>query len=264
MNASRRWRDLARALRRAVLGPGTADLLSRTYRVAYGGRGMAGDVDLAPCADLATGRQTIFDVGANVGAWTLALQERAAERSRTVAFEASEAACRLLAETLRLNGLEHRVEIVNAAVSDRSGSVAILRGSGAEGDASIVERFRTGGPRLARATLSLDDFAAERRLAPELIKIDVEGAETLVLDGARRILEVDRPDVVVEAHGWPGVSLRENVAAIEELAAATRYRVFDLVDGGPVVDAVLRSAPRRHLLLAPSERGWPNVLGGRA
>lgn len=50
--------------------------------------------------------------------------------------------------------------------------------------------------------VTLDAFAEERRIVPDLVKIDVEGSEIAVLEGARRLLERARPLVIFES--WPG------------------------------------------------------------
>jgi hypothetical protein len=49
-------------------------------------------------------------------------------------------------------------------------------------------------------SVTLDAFCRERRIAPDVIKIDVEGAELRVLRGARAILTTHRPRVLCEVH----------------------------------------------------------------
>ena len=49
-------------------------------------------------------------------------------------------------------------------------------------------------------TIDLDTFTEKHSFNPQLIKIDVEGAEFLVLEGARRCIERHRPTLVIEIH----------------------------------------------------------------
>lgn len=84
-------------------------------------------------------------------------------------------------------------------------------------------RGRSGrGLKSARMLLtSIDHFSAERGIRPDLIKMDVEGYEGKVLDGARRTLEHDRPMVLIELH-------RDVKQRFGETRAAVVGRMFDL------------------------------------
>jgi hypothetical protein len=71
---------------------------------------------------------------------------------------------------------------------------------------SVVPRVRarwrdTAVQALDVAQVTLDDVAAERRLVPDLVKVDTEGAELGVLRGAARLLRTAAPTLVFES--WP-------------------------------------------------------------
>ncbi len=68
-------------------------------------------------------------------------------------------------------------------------------------DVKLVKAYVTSTVDPAQGTDTLDRLAYEDLWLPDLMKIDVEGAELGVLDGARRILAEHAPDVVVETHG---------------------------------------------------------------
>lgn len=70
---------------------------------------------------------------------------------------------------------------------------------------------------------SLDQFIAERGLVPDLVKIDTEGGELSVLEGARRLLETATPRVVFES--WPADRDRPPMFA---LLAAAGYAIQPL------------------------------------
>jgi len=75
-------------------------------------------------------------------------------------------------------------------------------------------------------TITLDTFCSERSLRPDLVKIDVEGAELLVLRGAAKLLSHSRPIVVLAIHPYwlpAGQSTRE----IFELLSGYGYTMYD-------------------------------------
>jgi FkbM family methyltransferase len=75
-------------------------------------------------------------------------------------------------------------------------------------------------------TITLDTFCSERSLRPNLVKIDVEGAELLVLRGAAKLLSESRPIVVLAIHPYwlpAGQSTRQ----IFELLSGCGYSMYD-------------------------------------
>src|SRR5262249_5362669 len=100
-----------------------------------------------------------------------------------------------LTRHVELNGLKN-VTVEPSAVSDVSGTVQFARGSNRS----------TGGLKsdgnLKVNSIAVDEFVFGRaNSAPQVIKIDVEGAEFLVLQGARRVLSEHRPVLYLATHG---------------------------------------------------------------
>ena len=88
------------------------------------------------------------------------------------------------------------VQVENKAVAERMGRASIGR---RDDDPLTSESALMEEGSLTVDTVNLDDyFAPEQRVS--FVKIDVEGAEALVLRGMRRILETDRPAIVMEVH----------------------------------------------------------------
>jgi len=136
----------------------------------------------------------LFDVGAHVGYYSLLSSRLVGEKGRVVAFEAMPRNARFLRHHLEANRCAN-VEVIEGAASDRAGTAWFGKGTG------------TGTGRLSDAgelevrTMTLDDVAAERALLPDFLKIDVEGAEERVLDGAARILHEKKPVLFLSTHG---------------------------------------------------------------
>lgn len=139
--------------------------------------------------------QTVLDIGANVGFYTLLAAELVGNSGRVVSFEPLPRNQHYLREHVRLNGLTN-VTLIEAAVADREG-----RASFASADAPEMGRLSDEG-QLEVEVVSLDGaIAAGRVPVPDLMKIDVEGAEARVLEGARNLLATRRPTILLATHG---------------------------------------------------------------
>ena len=150
---------------------------------------------------------TVWDVGANIGWFALLAARRVGPMGHVVAFEPLPANAELIAHNALRNGLA--VEVVEAAVSDRPGTAPF------DAHSSLSGRLASNGA-LTVATGTLDGWL-ERFGTPALIKLDIEGAETDALRGARRLLAHERPVIVCECHGTNG--------EVSEMLRAAGYRL---------------------------------------
>jgi FkbM family methyltransferase len=150
---------------------------------------------------------TFFDVGAHYGWMSLAACHCVGAKGKVVAFEASPP----LVECLQYNKKANRfrqLEIVTkaAAASDDQVVPFYVANQGDSFLNSLVNHPMgpTAVPqqkgRIEVQTVTLDEFSKTRKLRPDLIKIDVEGAELMVLRGCGRILAEFRPRFIVAVH----------------------------------------------------------------
>lgn len=141
-----------------------------------------------------------LDVGANVGSYTLLFAIWAGPAGRVFAFEPAPEAREGLRRHVALNGLTGRVEIIAAAASSTAG-FARFCADGASGANAIAPDGAAPAPTAIDVdTTSIDAFCNRRQLAPDVIKIDVEGAELDVLKGARGVLARPGVQAFVEFH----------------------------------------------------------------
>lgn len=172
-----------------------------------------------------------LDVGASVGSYALLFGQWVRPHGRVYAFEPAPAVRDALERHIALNGLGDVVVPVAHAVSDRAGRApfvtpglhGISRLAGAADAASTVVD-----------TITIDEFCARARARPDLIKIDVEGAELAALRGARETIRACRGALAlfVELHPSLWVSAGVTREAIEAELAALRLRLEPPASGG--------------------------------
>jgi FkbM family methyltransferase len=136
---------------------------------------------------------TVVDVGANLGYYALLAASLVGPGGRVVALEPNSENCRLLLSSLRLGGL-HNVEVLPVAAGEGTGWAYYSTHVGSNGGL-IDDSDLLAHPGVVVPTFRLDDLV-EMRVG--LLKMDVEGAEGRVVQGATRIIERDRPIVTTE------------------------------------------------------------------
>jgi FkbM family methyltransferase len=138
---------------------------------------------------------TVIDVGANIGAHTIALSKRVGPEGFVYAFEPQRVVFQLLCANVALNGLTN-VECVHAVCGPTPGEELLpdVRYDVRANFGSFGQAYFGSGRRVRRVTL--DDYAEAARIA--LVKIDVEGMESAVIAGAGNLIGRHRPLLYVE------------------------------------------------------------------
>ena len=170
---------------RWVIGSGTHGCWLGSYE--------AGKIRLFAAA-VQSGR-VVYDIGANVGIYTLAASRLVGPRGQVIAFEPLPRNVRLLERHVRLNLCEN-VRIIPEALCHQNGLARFDEAS----DASQGHLASRGA--LEVKTARLDDVVLdEKLLLPDIMKVDVEGAEADVLLGAERAISGARPEIFLATHG---------------------------------------------------------------
>ena len=141
----------------------------------------------------------VAEVGASIGLYALAFAGRVGASGHVTAFEPDPESASALEANVGINGLQDRITVIRAAVGRRSGQVRFRAARGLE---SRVEMGQAAGA-ITVPMVTLDEALAGRRI--DVIKVDVEGFEQWVIEGARTILtdERRRPRaILVEVHPY--------------------------------------------------------------
>jgi len=175
-----------------------------------------------------------IDVGANIGLFTVLMAKQLSSGRRVLAIEPTSGASTLLRKNLLVNDVSSSVELYQGAAGNENMKVDICIPQGREEYASIgrelVHESIAGYPIVKEQVKcnTLDYLVAKHDLVPGLIKIDVEGAEYFVLDGAKETLKRFRPVVIFESSQALMKNFPYTFSDIEELFITNHYSVYSL------------------------------------
>lgn len=145
-----------------------------------------------------------YDVGANIGYISLILARSVGSGGQVHAFEALPTNLDRLRQNLEINSIGDRVKVNALAVTGKTGLVNFLIGpSGATGKVSgSAGRDEIHQGSIQVMGIALDDYVfTDGNPIPQVVKMDIEGGETLALVGMARLLGEFRPLTFLELHG---------------------------------------------------------------
>lgn len=190
-----------------------------------------------------------YDLGANTGIHTLLFSKLVGKVGKVIAFEPHPRNCVHLHNLLELNNVSN-VEVVEAAVSDTNSEVVFFEGKHKKQGSLVGIGCETGDIIRVNAR-TIDNLVAEGLPAPDFLKIDIEGAESRALEGARQTLSSHRPTMVIELH-TPAEDIEVGKILLD--LGYVAYRVFRNEDDR-----------RRHRgsssRIDHLDRGWPHPDG---
>jgi FkbM family methyltransferase len=172
-----------------------------------------------------------FDIGANVGVFTLVSSRLVGAAGHVYSFEPSSRERSTLQSNLAINGCRN-VSVIAAAVSDRSGDGSLRIAAGQfRGQNTLASSFGFPGVQLAGVEsvplVSLDELWQERRLRrPDVVKIDAEGHELRVLRGALGLMRDAMPVVVFEINDTLLQASGASRDAVEAVFRGLGYSLF--------------------------------------
>jgi FkbM family methyltransferase len=142
------------------------------------------------------GNFVFYDIGANTG-WYTMVALSSSQKSIVYSFEPVKEHVDCLTETIHLNQEQSRSSIYPIALSDKNGtSKILLAGTGSSLESDFLE-VNNGTQEVSLHTL--DSYSKNNNLKnPDFIKIDVEGHEYKVLQGAKNLLSESKPVLFVE------------------------------------------------------------------
>jgi len=159
-----------------------------------GGAGGEGQVAAQVLAFLKRG-DVVFDIGANVGLYTVLLSKTVGDTGRVFAFEPEPRTCEHLQENLKLNEARN-VKWYRKAIGEQTGHASLFTGS-VIGGGSLVQQQGGGHAEQVVEVVQGDELVATEKLpTPRAVKIDVEGYEHSVIEGLRHTLSMPACEMI--------------------------------------------------------------------
>jgi len=205
------------------------------------------------------GDDVFWDIGANVGYFTLVAATALRNRGQIVAFEPGKNAYARLVSNLALNPYRN-IQAFPVAVTDREGEAVLhLLGDIADSSASLYQAGQAQAGQEVCRTVSLDHFLDSEGLRPpDLVKLDAEGAELAVLQGAQGIIAHTPPLFLIEMEEKNLRAAGASKAVVAQFLTGCGYRAAHLRKGRWYATADLAGVKGRNIFwfnpLVPAHR----------
>jgi FkbM family methyltransferase len=195
----------------------------------------------------------VYDVGSHTGLFSMLACRSNPSLNNVVAFEPTSRAHSRIMENLIVNALVDKVKVEQKAISDGEGTLSLMHyedayqiGTGA----SLLgtEKSMPVTRNEICHTISLDGYVRESGLVPDLMKVDVEGAEILALRGAQELISQGRTTILIEV-------LPSTVADVAALLPCYTLMIVDDEQNGLVPYQRELVSSYTNLLAVPPARG---------
>lgn len=241
----------------------TGYILDKQFKIIKGSIRTRPDNDDAWLFALSKNSSHIFDIGSNIGqAALMMLYHDSVEKVYLV--DPNPKALSMAAENVIQNNLSMRTEFICAFMSEKS-NVSVdfyTQDSGAAGSfyKGFAKTAAKSDSHYQVNTLTLDYLSDYYKITPDLIKIDVEGAEREVLKGAKGVASKLKTVFFVEIHSGPELTITENTQGILNWCDDNKYTAWYLKNKTKLQLESIKTRGRFHVLLLPEGQSLPKSI----
>ena len=167
----------------------------------------------------------VFDIGSNIGYFTLEFARLVGESGRIYSFEPHPEIFEVLKRNVKRNRYKN-ITLINAACGEHNGSQNLYFSTENEGNHKIIESKNSNGS-VEVQIRTLTEFVKENR--PRLIKMDIEGAELLALKGiSEELIFNNNIDFIIEYHPYEMSFFGINGSEVINFFTKRGYKFRDL------------------------------------
>lgn len=222
------------------------------------------DYDDAWTLAIARRSHVIFDIGSNMGQAAL-LMMYSDNIQNIFLVDPNPEALSIAAENFIFNNLSHLAHFIPSFVSDKADETIEFYTVGAGAAGSMYSKHAktaaTNKSHLNVPTTTIDKLCEFYKVYPDFIKIDVEGAELMVLKGAVKTVEKQRPKILVEMHSNPDLPMTENATMLLDWCTKNGYTPWYMKNATVIenIETVSKRG-RFHAFLLPAGVDYPSYL----
>ncbi len=196
---------------------------------AYVARGISSSIDEVPLkllANLCVNADTLFDIGGNIGIIAMILAKKMKPGTTIYSFEPAPLSFKYLEDSARVQKGNARIIPVNYAVSNNNDKLYFTNdGNSCTNHISAANEKGT----ISIDSVTIDAFCETNKVVPQVMKIDIEGAEYWALEGMQKTLRNNDCTVLVEIHQGYLESNGIDNHKFGKLIDTIGYKVFNTV-----------------------------------
>ena len=190
-----------------------------------------------------------YDIGANVGFFSIIAAKLVGDTGKVYAFEPGEENAKSIRHNAQLNSFS-QIEVIEKAVSHTSGEGQLLLAEYSGGHALATA---DAPPDLAGEVtvdlVSIDDLIAQKKIKPpNFVKVDVEGAELDVLKGMRETIKTHQPTIIYEVDDGDRTGYERKYRELANFFESLNYQVAQTENSYDTIDWCVG-----HAIATPSE-----------
>jgi len=195
----------------------------------------------------------VFDLGANIGLFTLHFSKLVGNEGHVYAFEPDPELFKILQTNVKINELSN-VSVLPLAVSNKSGIANFSLNPTQDGDNRLDSTSRTEN--IIRVnTITLDGFCEKNNVKADFIKMDVQGSEPKVFQGMKKLI-AENPNLKIITEFYPEaiIDLGLSPKNFLEMLENAGFNIKQITDDA---NQSLRTINKIQLLQMKNE--WPNL-----
>lgn len=239
----------------------TTDFLGHQVYASKGVISQRHDKDNAWLYALAQHNKYILDIGCNIGQSSMMFL--VGTNNQLLAVDPNPDALARCADNLIHNGLVQNARFVCCFCGENEGEIEFFS-SLVDAAGSMHSGFAKTSSSIGKShivkTRTVDNIVDELNFKPDLIKIDVEGAEKFVLRGMNTVL-TNNLMIFVEMHSGPEMTIIQNTDEVLEWCENRNYHAYYLKNHELITDSeIVKDRGRYHLLLLADGVAYPECL----
>ena len=238
--------------------------IKRRFRIVKGSVYSKPEKDSAWVFELAKNAKIVYDVGVNTGQSALLMLYND-NIEKLVLVEPNHDALSIATENLIRNNFIHKTITFSAFASNKVDEKVQFWSFYGDASGSIHSNLATTAKFSNQyqmvPTTTLDFIFKYTKLLPDLIKMDIEGAELMALEGSKTIASHQSTYFIIEMHSFPGLSNKEFAQKLINWCRENDYKAWYLKNKLEITNpAVTEGKNRYHVLLLPKNIEFPDYL----